>query len=84
MQETIEQVCQRILDARGYLVGAMHMKCNIGDIIPWIHGESFSIDHPTVVTAETDADDFYKQRMMALGRRGSEMKAPYYYRVTAE
>ena len=87
MTETVEQLCQRIMEARGYLVISGQKQHLPGEVIQRIANHLPTVgplDHPTVVIAETNEADYRAQSVVA----GRLYRPPAYgalfYRVIAE
>lgn len=83
--ETIEQLCQRVMEKRGYLVITSSLEYPIGKVIPSILSDRRrgELNSKTVVIAKTNVQDFMEQGQIA-GFVGSPDLRDYFYRVIAE
>ncbi len=84
MTETIEQLCQRTMETRGYLVLQRDRPAKIGERVEFVNGtdDLDSMTASMVVIAQTDADDAESQAKM-WGVSPVDRNA-FYYRVIAE
>ncbi len=84
MSETIEQICQRVQEARGYLVLARDRPSKIGEIVSRVEDPEYPLDAIMVVISETDKADADVQATIMWGANCVVNTYPYYYRVMAE
>lgn len=87
MTETIEQIAQRLLDARGYLVISSEKIRTPGQVLPRINNATCNlppIEHQVVVTQETTEQDFLEQLDIIPSAGKSMIPNRHYYRCIAE
>lgn len=86
-RESVEQMCQRIFEARGYIVIGRWEPCEIGEVLDGASNRRTMLDPlktPLVVTSVTDEADMITQEYMMVGKVPNPDSMPYYYRVVAE
>ena len=85
---TIEEVCQMLLDRRGYLVMPSPVPLKSGDTSgPGLTGnDPFGpLDHILTVTGETDSNDYLAQVALVEEWGGHKLHPwPHYYRMAIE
>lgn len=86
MTETIEQLCQRILDARGYLVVSDTEELKPGQVsVKATNAQEFGILRcPLVCIAETDIEDLNRQRSLVGKPPRQSLYGERHYRMIAE
>lgn len=87
MTETIEQMAQRLLDSRGYIVVDGLEEHPIGHVFPKMaRGICGPLQHPLVIVAPTDAEDMKGQHKFLNHRLPSPsyLLNRYFYRCIAE
>ena len=85
MTETIEQLCQRTMEARGYVVLCIGRPAKIGERVEFVRGRFWNLNNLSasmVVIAATDFHDGQKQA--DLWGVGPVDPSLHYYRVIAE
>jgi hypothetical protein len=86
--ETVEQVANRVMQQRGYLVVSMPHACRRGEVLSGnvrVSDGGPIFDYPMVVTSETNLEDWNAHRDVA-GVPQDHRSDPleYFYRVVAE
>ena len=82
--KNVDKVCNRILQARGYLVMVSWGTHAIREVVNGVDAGRFGrLKHKLTVIGVTDRQDHFEQCVIA-GVEQSEYPNAHYYRVTAE
>jgi hypothetical protein len=89
MKLSASQLCQRILDAQGYLVVGGWEVYAIGTVRPVLNvpgTKEGKLEHPVVIIGISTAEEYLEQhnRFAPKSMKPLVGVAPYYYRTTAE